>query len=76
MANNIHISYDLHNPGKNYDALIDAIKKISGKWAKIHYSFWYVKTPLTSAQVRDALVPHLDKNDSLYVVDAKNNMAS
>jgi hypothetical protein len=67
MANNLHISYDLHEPGKNYDRVIGAIKQL-GSWAKIHYSFWYVKSNLTAAQARDAVVRALDANDSVYVV--------
>jgi len=38
MANNLHISYDLHEPGKNYGEVIAAVKRL-GAWAKIHYSF-------------------------------------
>ncbi len=76
MTNNLHISYDLHQPGKNYDALIQAIKNLSGRWAKIHYSYWYVNAAMTSGQARDRLVPLIDLNDSLYVVDATGNTAS
>jgi hypothetical protein len=75
MANNLHISYDLHEPGKNYDKVIAAVKSL-GSWAKIHYSFWYVKTSLTADQARDAIVRALDANDSVYVVDATNNYAA
>ena len=75
MANNLHISYDLHEPGKNYDRVIAAVKSLGG-WAKIHYSFWYVKSALTADQARDALVRALDSNDSVYVVDATNNRAA
>ena len=76
MANNVHISYDLHQPGRNYDNLIEAIKRLSGSWAKIHFSYWYVNVWMTADQVRDRLVPLLDRNDSLYVVDATNNQAA
>jgi hypothetical protein len=75
MANNLHISYDLKEPGKNYDRVISAIKSL-GSWAKIHYSFWYVQCDLSAAQVRDALIRVIDTNDSVYVVDATNNNAA
>ena len=75
MANNLHISYDLKNPGQNYDLVIAGIKKL-GSWAKIHYSFWYVDSPLTAEQAHGILVKLLDANDSLYVVDATNNQAA
>ncbi len=55
--------------------MIARIKKL-GAWAKIHYSFWYVKSTLTAEQARNALLPILDVNDSLYVVDATNNNAA
>jgi hypothetical protein len=75
MANNLHISYDLKEPGKNYDRVIETVKQL-GSWAKVHYSFWYVKSDYTAAQARDALVRAIDKNDSVYVVDATNNVAA
>lgn len=43
MANNLFVSYDLHAPAKNYEAVITAIKKL-GAWGKVHYSLWYVKS--------------------------------
>lgn len=75
MANNLHISYDLKNPGQNYNTVIEKIKTL-GAWAKIHYSFWYVKSPFSAEQARDALASVLDANDSVYVVDATNNNAA
>jgi hypothetical protein len=75
MANNLHVSYDLKEPGKNYDRVIEVVKKL-GSWAKIHYSFWYVKSDLTAAQARDVLVRVIDSNDSIYIVDATNNDAA
>jgi hypothetical protein len=75
MANNLHISYDLHEPGKNYDRVIAAVKSL-GSWAKIHYSFWYVKSNLSASQARDIVWRAMDANDSIYVVDATNNAAA
>lgn len=74
--NNLVISYDLFKQGQNYDAVIAAIKGLSGTWAKIHKSVWYIKTPLSAAQVRDQLQRVIDSNDSLFVVDASNNDAA
>ncbi|MCF3638611.1 hypothetical protein LXM94_01330 [Rhizobium sp. TRM95111] len=75
MANNLHISYDLNSPGQDYEPLIAKIKTLGG-WAKIHKSFWYVNSSLTPSQAVDALWPLMDKNDTLYVVDATNNVAA
>lgn len=74
MANNIHVSYDLYAPGQNYDSVITKIKTLGG-WAKIHKSFWYLDTTLSAEQVAKAVWSVMDKNDSLYVVDASNNEA-
>ena len=73
--NNLHISYDLFAPGKNYDAVIAKIQSL-GEWAKIHKSFWYVKSTLSAAQARDAVWAVMDFNDSVYVVDSTNNEAA
>jgi hypothetical protein len=75
LANNLHISYDLINPGQSYDRLIEKIKEL-GSWAKVGYSFWYVRSSYTSAEARDFLLPYLDKNDKIYVVDATNGAAA
>lgn len=75
MANNLHISYTLYNPGQDYPAIIEKIKTL-GAWARIHPSFWYVNSNLTAQQAVDALRPEIDANDSLYVVDATNNVAA
>jgi hypothetical protein len=75
LANNLHISYDLIAPGKNYEGVISKIKDL-GNWAKIEYSFWYVKSSYTAAQARDYVIPALDAGDKLYVVDATNGTAA
>ncbi len=72
MANNLHISYDLKNPGRDYDKVIGAIQKLGG-WAKIQFSHWYVDSTFTAAQARDYLKDFVDTNDSIYVVDSTNN---
>lgn len=75
MARNLHISYDLYNPGQNYERVIAAIKTL-GNWAKIHKSYWYVNSSLTAEQARNRVWAAMDVNDSLYVVDATNNEAA
>ncbi|WP_140941993.1 hypothetical protein [Prosthecodimorpha hirschii] len=75
MSNNLHISYDLNDPGQNYEKVAEAIKA-TGSWAKIQKSFWYSNSSLTAEQAVNAIWPAMDKNDSLYVVDATNNTAA
>ncbi|HHQ4516963.1 hypothetical protein ACK369_09520 [Aeromonas veronii] len=75
MSNNIFISYDLKSPGRNYSRLIDGIKTI-GDWAHIQDSLWHVKTNLDATQIRDTLLPLMDSNDSIIVIDASHNGVS
>jgi hypothetical protein len=74
MANNLHVSYDLNNPGQNYDAIIAKIKTLGSP--KIHNPFWCVKSALTASQACDAVWSAMDKNDTVYVVDSTNNSAA
>ena len=73
--NNLFISYDLKNPGQNYDGVIAAIKGL-GSWAKVQYSFWYVSSSYTAKQAAEIVRRAQDANDSLIVVDATNNDAA
>lgn len=75
MANNLFISYDLNSPGQDYSSVIEEIKSL-GNWAKVQKSFWYVNSTLTASQAVDRIWAKMDKNDSLIVVDAKNNSAA
>ncbi len=75
MANNIAISYDLKGPSRNYPAVAKKIKELGG-WAKVNESFWYVDSVFTAAQARDHILPALDSNDKLFVVNATNGQAA
>lgn len=75
MANNLFISYDLHAPDKNYEAVIKTIKQL-GSWAKVHYSLWYVKSGYSASQACDSVWRSMDSNDRLIVMDASNNNAA
>ncbi|WP_339634192.1 hypothetical protein [uncultured Sneathiella sp.] len=76
MANNLHISYDLHSPGQNYEEISDAIKSLGSNWVRIHQSYWYVDSTKDSNEACDIVWAACDANDSVYVVDATNNMAA
>lgn len=75
MANNLHISYDLYQPGQNYDGVIARIKEL-GSWAKVHKSFWYVNSTYTASQAAAHVWGAMDARDTVYVVDATNNVAA
>jgi hypothetical protein len=61
------ISYDLRQPGRDYDPLYEAIKAY-GTWAHINESVWAVVTTQTAVQVRDNLSQHAHPNDRLFVI--------
>lgn len=60
------VSYDLFNPGQNYEQLIRRIKNYPS-WAKLGGSAYLISTPNTPEQVRNELRLYLDRNDKLYV---------
>lgn len=60
------VEYDLRQPGKDYDALYNAIKGY-GTWAHVTESTWFIKTNETCIQVRDKLMELMDNNDRLFV---------
>lgn len=60
------ISYDLHNPGQNYEALIGKIKNYPA-WAKITQSTFVIETNDTAVVVRNNLQTALDYNDKIFV---------
>lgn len=60
------VTYDLSNPGQNYETLIKQIKAY-GTWARIGFSCYLIKTDATVESVRDLLLKSLDRNDKIYV---------
>lgn len=61
------VTYDLNNSNKNYDGLIDAIKKFP--WAKICRSSWAIKSDLDCESIRDRLKATIDSDDILFVAE-------
>ena len=60
------ITYDLVNPGQNYDKLLRRIKSYNG-WARLGGSSYLVTSQLEPDKVRDHLAEVLDGNDKLFV---------
>lgn len=65
------IIYDLRNPGKDYNALYDAIKSLSPNWQHPLESTWFVSIAggLTSQAIFDRLRVCIDDNDNLFIVN-------
>ncbi len=60
------VTYDLKNPGQNYEALIKIIHSYSA-WARLGDSAYVITSKLNAASVRDKLIKVLDNNDKLFV---------
>ncbi|MBQ3529563.1 MAG: hypothetical protein IJA47_03615 [Oscillospiraceae bacterium] len=70
------VTYDLNNPGQNYENVIQAIKDAStGVWCTFWKSSFLIKSNYQTAQeVFDRIKPHLDKNDRCLVIECTSNM--
>jgi hypothetical protein len=66
MANNLVVSYELNNPGQNYEKVIAAVKDL-GSWAKVHKSVRYVRSAYNATQAVEKLWAVMDANDSVFV---------
>ena len=64
--NLILLSYDLRDPGRNYEPLYREIKKM-GTAEHVLKSVWLLKTQLNTVEIRDTLVRFLDSNDGIIV---------
>ena len=67
------ITYDLNASGQRYDKVIEAIKASSSDWCSYWKSSYLIKSSLTPNQIVDNIKPYLDSNDSLIVIEVKNN---
>ena len=60
------ISYDLNNPGQDYESLISALKRSGAK--RVLQSQWCGRwKDTTAADLRDAFWQYMDSNDRLLV---------
>lgn len=66
MTQTYIISYDLSNPGRNYEDLLKRIKSYHS-WARLGGSAYVIKTEKTYVEIRDDLMKSLDENDKLFV---------
>lgn len=60
------ISYDLINPGQNYESLIKKIRSYHS-WARLGGSAYIIASDEDVVTVRDKLLKVLDNNDKLFV---------
>lgn len=68
------ISYDLCQPGRNYDELYAVLKNFHN-WGRLTESTWAVVSQLTAVEIRDFLMRYIDSNDRLIVVKGGQSAA-
>lgn len=74
MANSKLITYDLCNPGKNYDDLYKYLKNLPN-YACICESVWFTTSSKTCSIIRDELSNLIDSNDRIFVAELTGNAA-
>ena len=66
------VSYDLNKEGQNYKDLIAEIKSFNG-YCKVMDSYWFVCSKDTATTLANRLKKHMDKNDTLLVMEVSTN---
>lgn len=69
----IFITYDLKSKEKDYEGVIEAIKESSEHWTHYWDSAWLIKSSSTVDEITDKIKPHLEKTDTLLVIEVKKN---
>jgi hypothetical protein len=64
------ITCEFCNPKKSGALLSEQVRRLSREWSHPHASMWLVKTELSAAEIRTALLPHLHFNDRLFILEA------
>lgn len=69
------VTYDLHNPGRDYDDVIKTLKTASS-WAHPQGSVWLIDTLLPPSDWVDKLRAAGDPNDEYFVSKLHRSWAS
>lgn len=70
------ITYDLNDPGQDYDDLYDAIKQLASSWIHPLDSTWFIKSSSSASDIRDRLKDVLDESDKVIVMRASGEWAT
>lgn len=68
------VTYDLHNPGQDYQKLHDQLKSYRN-YSKRFDSFWLIDATQSAAEIRDDLIKVVDENDKIFVIEVKRHWA-
>lgn len=67
------VTYDLNNPGQNYENVIETIKQCASMWCTFWKSSYLIKSTMSANEIANKLDPYLDKNDRAIVIEVKSN---
>lgn len=67
------ISYDLRNPGRNYEPLWGRLR--DWKAQRVLESLWLLQTASSASVIRDDLKAYIDLNDLLFVAKLNGETA-
>ncbi len=70
------ITYDLGNPGRNYEGVSEQIKAVANGFCRPTKSQWIINSDASAAQIRDRISSKLDSGDKLLVNEVGNGWAS
>ena len=68
------VSYDLNEPDKDYQRLIDAISRY-GNPCRVLKSQWLIQSDKSAKQLCDELTAFVDESDELFVCEVNQNFA-
>ena len=67
-------TYDLNSEGQKYEDVIATIKDVSNNnYCSYWKSSYLISSDLTQDQIADRVIPYLDKNDSLIIIEVTKN---
>ncbi len=68
------VNYDLNRPGQNYAGLISELENSPNWWHFLKPS-WLIATFETPEQLWDRISPHIDKSDTVLIIEVVNRRA-
>lgn len=70
----ILVTYDLKQPGRNYDAVHAYLRAFTH--CKGLESVWLLDTPVSAERIRNDLMEYIDRNDVLFVTPLGHGWAA
>ena len=68
------VSYDLCQPGRDYNELYNVLKGYE-HWGQLTESFWAIISTKNEVEIRNELMKYIDRSDRLIVMRSSGNAA-